>query len=981
MTDKASAVSYEWAVSDFDPSAYAAIYPDIDPDPDAARAHYYAYGRFEGRYPSEAAIESDRMILLAEDIFDPSFYLRSAGIGDVKDPARHYLLHGWRMGAEPAAGFESSFLAPYFRSLGCYRAPAVTYAMLRAAAWGVTPNHETAEAIARIVRSSDLFDAEAYGAQLGKTEEHLDPALHYVLVGERIGIPPSSRFDPAYYGERYPDVAQARYSYLLHYLRHGRAEGRRPRPRAADFPADPARFAPDKESIILVSHEASRTGAPIVALNVGQRLSKKYNLVTVLLRGGGLVDSFDEISAQLFCLSDSDRTHLEYKHVVTSVLRKRPIRYAIANSISGWEFLRSLSEGFVPTVGLIHEFAAYMRPLGAAPESLGWITEPVFSTELTADSFRRNQPALLQRRVHVLPQGRCQLAVAPTAKELRIERRRLEAAIRPPGSEDALVVLGCGQVHLRKGVDLFLASAATALRLASGRKLRFVWIGHGYDPEKELSYSVYLSEQIDRSGLSEHLVVLDEVTDLEPAYAMADVFYLASRLDPLPNVTIDAAIRGLPIICFDGATGIAEILQRDATAGVTVVPYLDAEAAARQIIAFAEDEDIRRRIGEATRALAQATFDMDRYVARIDEIGAEAIETMRQRRSDFETIRDDRSFDSMISLSAEKQGLSLDAAISHFLTYWSAARTAPHQVDHLDIRRPCAGFNPQIYAHHHPEVLTADVNPFADFIRKGHPRGPWLHSVIRPDLPALDTNHGSNLRTAIHAHFHYPDLIWDFLAKLDVNSTPCDLLLSTNEEEKAATLRLATEKFGRGRVEIRVVPNRGRDLGPLLSHGEVLQRYDVIGHLHGKRGLATHPTLGEAWREFLWQHLLGGLYPVMDIALSHFARDERLGLLFAEEPHLTDWSGNLPLAEALAAKAGIELPLPPFFEYPVGTMFWARPRALAPLLDLEIGWDDYPEEPIPNDGTILHVLERLLPFAATKENFTWVTTHISGVTW
>jgi lipopolysaccharide biosynthesis protein len=120
---------------------------------------------------------------------------------------------------------------------------------------------------------------------------------------------------------------------------------------------------------------------------------------------------------------------------------------------------------------------------------------------------------------------------------------------------------------------------------------------------------------------------------------------------------------------------------------------------------------------------------------------------------------------------------------------------------------------------------------------------------------------------------------------------------------------------------------------------------------------------------------------MMDVALSRFAEDERLGLLFAEEPHLTDWSGNLPLAEALAAKAGIDLPLPPFFEYPVGTMFWARPRALAPLLDLEIGWEDYPEEPIPNDGTILHVLERLLPFAATKEGFNWVTTHISGVTW
>jgi lipopolysaccharide biosynthesis protein len=156
---------------------------------------------------------------------------------------------------------------------------------------------------------------------------------------------------------------------------------------------------------------------------------------------------------------------------------------------------------------------------------------------------------------------------------------------------------------------------------------------------------------------------------------------------------------------------------------------------------------------------------------------------------------------------------------------------------------------------------------------------------------------------------------------------------------------------------------------------------DVIRHFHGKRSLGVDPAMGEIWREFLWQHLVGDLYPMMDVAVSHFAKENHLGLVFTEEPHLCDWSANIALSEKVAVRMGIERPLPPFFEYRVGTMFWARPRALAPLLDLEIGWDDYPEEPIPNDGTILHVLERLLPFAATKENFTWVTTHISGVTW
>ena len=60
-------------------------------------------------------------------------------------------------------------------------------------------------------------------------------------------------------------------------------------------------------------------------------------------------------------------------------------------------------------------------------------------------------------------------------------------------------------------------------------------------------------------------------------------------------------------------------------------------------------------------------------------------------------------------------------------------------------------------------------------------------------------------------------------------------------------------------------------------------------------------------------------------------------------------------------------------------MFWSRPRLLAPLVDLRLTWDDYPEEPIPNDGTILHALERLLPFLATREGLDWAAVHIPGV--
>jgi lipopolysaccharide biosynthesis protein len=116
----------------------------------------------------------------------------------------------------------------------------------------------------------------------------------------------------------------------------------------------------------------------------------------------------------------------------------------------------------------------------------------------------------------------------------------------------------------------------------------------------------------------------------------------------------------------------------------------------------------------------------------------------------------------------------------------------------------------------------------------------------------------------------------------------------------------------------------------------------------------------------------------MDAIVAAFASDPDLGLVFPEDPHLNDWDENLHLARELASRLGIPR-LPTHFDFPMGTMFWARPAALAPIFDLGMSWEDYPAEPTPIDGTVLHALERLLPFAAERAGFGYATVHIPGV--
>jgi lipopolysaccharide biosynthesis protein len=72
--------------------------------------------------------------------------------------------------------------------------------------------------------------------------------------------------------------------------------------------------------------------------------------------------------------------------------------------------------------------------------------------------------------------------------------------------------------------------------------------------------------------------------------------------------------------------------------------------------------------------------------------------------------------------------------------------------------------------------------------------------------------------------------------------------------------------------------------------------------------------------------------------------------------------------------------LPQHFNFPVGTMFWARTSALEPLIGLHLQWDDYPPEPLPYDGTLLHAVERLLPFTLRAGMLRSATTNVAGVT-
>ena len=846
------------------------------------------------------------------------------------------------------------------------------------------------------IRNSVFFDADLYlDAYPDVKAAGIDPALHYLLYGGPEGRNPSPFFSAQEYLDRNPDIAAAGLNPLLHYELHGHGE-KGPSGRGLGHNAAMRSFvndaqierslsrrnrndaSPERDTILIVAHDATRTGAPILAWNLVVELSKRYNVVVLLKRDGAVRAAFEEVATAVVWLPDGfpmDSTAVDC--LIGKLISAYCPKYAIANSVETRFFVPALERRGVPVVALVHEFSSYCWPPGTLGLLFEMASRIVFSAQIVAENAVKDYRSLEVRGFEILPQGPSKLPLGANPSANIAPARADIKALWPKDSEHSLLVIGMGTIQLRKGLDFFISAAAAVHRALPDREIRFAWVGKCYPGEQ--SYIEYLKEQVERSGLSETFAFIDEVDDLEAIYDQTDIFFLSSRLDPLPNVAIDAALKGIPVVCFDKASGMSEILAEAADTRELVLPHTDAGAAARLICDLADDPDRLARLSKAVRSVSKARFDMTRYVEAIDRLGRDAITMRDQIKRDQALISENNAFNADLYLGTQAGTPRADAG-DVLAKYLKISRLlAPRHRPHIGLflRRPLEGFHPLIYATDNRQFdESSGEDPLAHYVRTGRPPGRWVHQVLRPGIkrPARATA----LRVAVHGHFHYPELFPDFLRRLKCNATAVDLYLTTTAAAKAEELARHVPSSHRGRTKILVVPNRGRDIGAMLSGlgGEVLSGYDFVGHLHGKRSLHIEGKTGDRWRDFLWEHLIGNEFAMVDLVQAAFAQDEGLGLVFAEDSHLCGWDDNRACAEQLARRMRLAAPLPNHFDFPIGTMFWARPAALKPLFDLGLTWGDYPEEPLPIDGSILHALERLPPFAADKAGFRYATTYV-----
>lgn len=228
-------------------------------------------------------------------------------------------------------------------------------------------------------------------------------------------------------------------------------------------------------------------------------------------------------------------------------------------------------------------------------------------------------------------------------------------------------------------------------------------------------------------------------------------------------------------------------------------------------------------------------------------------------------------------------------------------------------------------------------------------------------------------RIGVILHAYYVDVAPDVLERLQNVPAPADVFISTDTAEKAEALRRSFAAWDKGAVEVRIAPNRGRNIAPqLIAFRDVYATHPLVLLIHGKK--SEHNGALAGWRDFLMRSLLGSPAAVRGI-VETFARLPNLGVLAprtysAVRQHMI-WGENYPVCRDLGTRLGVAIYPDSPLDFPAGAMFWARSAALKPLLDLDLSFDDFDDEDGQTDGTLAHAIERLVFHACEQAGYRW----------
>lgn len=384
------------------------------------------------------------------------------------------------------------------------------------------------------------------------------------------------------------------------------------------------------KTILFISHDATRTGAPIMFLHFINWIKEHTgtNIIILLKKGGPMVDEFKKIGPTYIYFdkntsSSSNRLINSYrsrKHNfnILKTLKRASIDLVYANTITNGNLYHVIRELSVPVITHVHELERVIKNFAA--NNLDYIKK--YTTHYIAASKAVKDNLILN---HDIDGGKVSIfhEFIPTAKFSEQGYGNKPDVLSELGIQgpDPFIVGGAGRFDLRKGADIFLHVMKRVCGYGLDRQIYFMWVG----AKNSGDLYNWLTDDAQKAALGENLKIIPPTDDPRKYYSVMNVFLMTSREDPFPLVCLESAAMGVPVICFEGGGGMPEFVEQDAGA---VVPYFDVDKMAGTVRRLVEEPGLWHKWSSAAAEKVSQRHDVNtvapRLFKKIEEILANA---------------------------------------------------------------------------------------------------------------------------------------------------------------------------------------------------------------------------------------------------------------------------------------------------------------------------------------------------------------------
>ncbi|MDR0932138.1 MAG: glycosyltransferase [Victivallales bacterium] len=354
----------------------------------------------------------------------------------------------------------------------------------------------------------------------------------------------------------------------------------------------------------------------------------------------------------------------------------------------------------------------------------------------------------------------------------------------------------------------------------------------------------------------------------------------------------------------------------------------------------------------------------------------------KKEKKDYELLRKSSLFDANYYLkynpSVRRKGTD---PVLHFLrTGWREGRN------------PSAEFDMQYYLELNADLIKKGKvkNPLLHYLRRGirekrrifpavFPRGMPFEVIMHvfrlaniTKLTAATPRMPGKILVVIH--LFYEDMLPEFIGYLKNIPYEFDIAISLKEQSSCQADNVLKAALPNCRnVRLVHAKNFGRDIGPfMVEFATIAKDYDYICKIHTKRDLNA---VGAGWRTHALRNMLGSEQLVRNI-LAEFEKNASTGMIYPRPPLVAlraiknrgAWAANYGASCKVGQRMGMDFSDVTNFDFPAGSMFWVRRRALEKLLSLQFTYDDF-KQTTGSDGTLPHVMERLFGLIPVLEGF------------